>query len=82
VAGPSAHAVGLLAQHAGGWDGRTAAQGLCRALTPAGTDVSDLSWSRLLVAGGLGGMAGWVSTYPWDVIKTKMQSDATGTGRT
>ena len=53
---------------------------LCTWLTPAGTHKSDLSWPRLLLAGGIGGMIGWLSTYPFDVIKTKMQGETPATG--
>lgn len=38
------------------------------------TMTSMASW-KLLMAGGIGGMAYWIITYPTDVIKTKMQSD-------
>lgn len=31
---------------------------------------------KLLVAGGLSGIFGWLSTYPMDVIKTKIQAQA------
>ncbi|KAK3814253.1 MAG: mitochondrial carrier domain-containing protein [Benniella sp.] len=46
----------------------------CRALTPEGQRTQDLSSSRLVVAGGFAGIAGWLSTYPTDVIKTRIQS--------
>ncbi|KAJ3330043.1 hypothetical protein HDU76_006539 [Blyttiomyces sp. JEL0837] len=32
----------------------------------------------LLMAGGLAGIVGWLSTYPIDVVKTRIQSDLTG----
>ena len=57
-------------------------QGLCRWLTPPGTQVSELSWQRLLLAGGVGGMLGWLSIYPVDVIKTKFQDTAHPIGGT
>ncbi|KCV70556.1 hypothetical protein H696_02902 [Fonticula alba] len=47
---------------------------LCRAMTPEGASVRDLGWGKLLLAGGMAGMAGWLSTYPIDVVKTRMQS--------
>jgi len=57
------------------------AQGLCRWLTPPGTLTSDLSSMRLLLAGGIGGIMGWIWIYPVDVIKTKMQdAGRAGTG--
>ncbi|KAF9560550.1 hypothetical protein BGW38_009041, partial [Lunasporangiospora selenospora] len=46
----------------------------CRALTPEGQRTQDLSSGRLVVAGGFAGIAGWLSTYPTDVIKTRIQS--------
>ncbi|KAG0264099.1 hypothetical protein BG011_007494 [Mortierella polycephala] len=46
----------------------------CRALTPEGQRTQDLSSARLVVAGGFAGIAGWMSTYPTDVIKTRIQA--------
>jgi len=46
-------------------------------LTPVGGTVADLSSSKLLLAGGLGGLCYWSATYPLDVIKSSMQGDAT-----
>jgi len=37
--------------------------------------VDQLSSWKLLAAGGIGGMAFWVSIYPVDVIKSRMQAD-------
>lgn len=31
-------------------------------------------WLATLAAGGLAGIAGWIVTFPFDVIKTRMQS--------
>ncbi|KAA1470274.1 mitochondrial carrier [Dentipellis sp. KUC8613] len=42
--------------------------------SPAAT----LSWPRLLLAGGVAGIAGWVFTFPFDVVKTRVQSSADG----
>ncbi|KAG0222993.1 hypothetical protein BGW42_006173 [Actinomortierella wolfii] len=51
----------------------------CRALTPEGQKTQDLSSTRLVVAGGFAGIAGWLSTYPTDVIKTRIQSQDSST---
>ncbi|KAI3635244.1 hypothetical protein MIR68_006810 [Amoeboaphelidium protococcarum] len=48
---------------------------LCRYLAPPGTDPKELSGARLMLAGGLGGIIGWASTYPADVVKTIIQTD-------
>jgi len=47
-----------------------------RAFTPKGKRVEDLAAGKLLIAGGIGGMAYWACIYPVDVIKSKMQSDS------
>ena len=52
-------------------------ESFCRAFTPAETDV--VSTPVLLVAGGLAGMMAWMSTYPIDVIKSRVQADMSGT---
>lgn len=33
---------------------------------------------KLLLAGGMSGMASWISTYPVDVIKSRLQADGVG----
>ncbi|XP_016382659.1 mitochondrial basic amino acids transporter isoform X3 [Sinocyclocheilus rhinocerous] len=33
---------------------------------------------KLLLAGGMAGMASWISTYPVDVIKSRLQADGVG----
>lgn len=46
----------------------------CRKLTRPGERVQDLDGLRLMLAGGLGGIASWLVTYPFDVAKTVIQS--------
>lgn len=41
---------------------------------------SDISSVRVAFYGGLAGEALWVSSYPFDVVKSKMQSDGFGFG--
>ena len=42
--------------------------------TPAQQTSGATPWLATLVAGGLAGIAGWVVTFPFDVIKTRVQS--------
>ena len=38
-------------------------------------------WAPLLLAGGVAGILGWIVTFPFDVLKTRMQAeDIPGTG--
>ncbi|KAI8808868.1 mitochondrial carrier domain-containing protein [Cladochytrium replicatum] len=46
---------------------------LCRKLVPAGTPTN-VPTPALLVAGGLAGVVAWLVTYPFDVVKTRLQS--------
>jgi solute carrier family 25 (mitochondrial carnitine/acylcarnitine transporter), member 20/29 len=39
---------------------------------------SDISSYKIAFYGGLAGEALWISSYPFDVIKSKMQSDGFG----
>ena len=41
----------------------------------------DISRVRVATYGGLAGEALWLSSYPFDVVKSKMQSDALGADR-
>ncbi|KAF8957139.1 carnitine/acyl carnitine carrier [Flammula alnicola] len=36
-------------------------------------EMTQLSWPALLLAGGVAGVAGWVATFPFDVVKTRVQ---------
>ncbi|KAF8643010.1 hypothetical protein AX16_009255 [Volvariella volvacea WC 439] len=40
--------------------------------TQAGSPKT-LSWTALMLAGGVAGVAGWVATFPLDVVKTRVQ---------
>ncbi|RPD57283.1 mitochondrial carrier [Lentinus tigrinus ALCF2SS1-7] len=40
--------------------------------------LATLSWPAMLVAGGMAGIAGWVVTFPFDVVKTRVQSTPPG----
>ncbi|KAF9482995.1 carnitine/acyl carnitine carrier [Pholiota conissans] len=37
------------------------------------SQLTQLSWPALLLAGGIAGIAGWVVTFPLDVVKTRVQ---------
>ncbi|TFK73731.1 carnitine/acyl carnitine carrier [Pluteus cervinus] len=36
-------------------------------------DSNNLSWTALMVAGGVAGVIGWLATFPLDVVKTRVQ---------
>lgn len=40
----------------------------------AESEMKALSWARLMIAGGVAGIAGWVFTFHLDSIKTRVQS--------
>lgn len=42
--------------------------------TPTQKATGTTPWLATLVAGGLAGIAGWVVTFPFDVVKTRVQS--------
>eukprot|EP00842_Homolaphlyctis_polyrhiza_P001980 jgi/Hompol1/2783/HPOL_006161-RA len=46
---------------------------MTRMILPKDADPSQPS-ARLLFAGGMAGVVGWLSTYPVDVVKTRLQS--------
>ena len=48
---------------------------LCRQLVRDGGEVHDLPALWLCVAGGLSGVASWCMTYPFDFIKSRIQTD-------
>lgn len=43
-------------------------------MSEADSTIASHSWPALLTAGGLAGIAGWLGTFPFDVIKTRIQS--------
>ena len=45
-----------------------------RALTPAGSDRSDLSLGRTILAGGFAGIFNWMVAIPPDVLKSRLQT--------
>lgn len=48
---------------------------LMKHLTPVGGSFEDVSSLKVMLAGGLTGMASWVYSYPTDVIKSKIQAE-------
>ncbi|TFK34034.1 carnitine/acyl carnitine carrier [Crucibulum laeve] len=65
----------------------SAYEATCRYFSPAVTSSADnlsltsqvqadanrLSWPVMLLAGGVAGIAGWIATFPFDVVKTRVQ---------
>ena len=47
-----------------------------RLVAPSTSDQTIMKPLCLMMAGGLSGICGWVSTYPMDVIKTKIQAQS------
>lgn len=47
----------------------------CRYFTPHGKRRKDVSSLAIAFSGSLAGYAYWISCYPFDIIKTKMQGD-------
>jgi len=50
-----------------------------KALTPAGSDPSQLNLGAVIIAGGMAGVAMWSLAIPPDVIKSRIQSAPQGT---
>lgn len=48
-----------------------------RGMVETGKTVNDLPAWKVLMAGGFGGMMYWITTFPFDVIKSKIQTDST-----
>ncbi|KAF9779223.1 carnitine/acyl carnitine carrier [Thelephora terrestris] len=38
------------------------------------SDLHTVPWPALLLAGGVAGVAGWITTFPFDVVKTRIQT--------
>eukprot|EP00126_Sphaerothecum_destruens_P006453 Sdes_comp19362_c0_seq1m10605 len=51
---------------------------ILRLMTPPGKNTRDLSPMAIMFAGGLGGIIAWLSSYPADVIKTRLQAQSEG----
>jgi solute carrier family 25 carnitine/acylcarnitine transporter 20/29 len=49
-------------------------------VTDALSRTNPRPWAPLLLAGGAAGIIGWLGTFPFDVIKTRMQAHDIGTG--
>ena len=46
-----------------------------------GIERKDISTLKVAAYGGLAGEALWIASYPFDVVKSKMQSDGFGEGQ-
>lgn len=38
------------------------------------SDLHTVPWPALLLAGGVAGVAGWITTFPFDLVKTRVQT--------
>mmetsp|Transcript_2687 Transcript_2687/g.2833 ORF Transcript_2687/g.2833 Transcript_2687/m.2833 type:complete len:298 (+) Transcript_2687:58-951(+) len=54
---------------------------ISRAMMKPGETSADLSVAKLLLAGGLGGTCMWAVTFPFDTMKTRLQTDAFKNGQ-
>ena len=43
-------------------------------IAEADSEIRTFTWPTLLLAGGLAGVNGWLATFAFDVVKTRMQS--------
>lgn len=41
------------------------------------SDLHTVPWPALLIAGGIAGIAGWITTFPFDPVKTRIQTAST-----
>jgi len=48
-----------------------------RSMVEEGKNVTDLPAWKVLIAGGIGGIMYWATTYPFDVVKSTIQTDST-----
>lgn len=47
----------------------------------AEVELAKVPWYGVLLAGGLSGVTSWLATFPFDTIKTRMQTVPQGAGR-
>jgi hypothetical protein len=51
-------------------------EGLCKLMAGPGRSKSDLRSSQVMLAGAAGGMSYWLSIFPYDTVKSRVQSGA------
>lgn len=49
-----------------------------RTMIPIGGTANDLNPLQLLFAGGMGGVANWLTIFPVDIVKSRIQTDTEG----
>jgi len=47
-----------------------------RTVTPTGKKVKDIAWYHPLIGGSIAGYGYWLSCYPIDLLKSKLQADS------